>query len=268
MKNSILIFSFLSSFLLSGCNKTVTISELCDDNPKVCLTFTADTWCKVERKNLLVHYDLFNKFNTDDERYQVLLTLEKYESCMAIAAQIEHVKLKEKQENRIKNKDNAKKEIAKLVNESKQSTDPHMLYYRWSRFAESKAINQLLTLEGSNELETPELQLIFATYYTKRNPRKTLAYLFHALELYQPEDTINTEIFVSLSTLFTEKKEYKQTYIWLKILRLLEPKSESITEQNLANFAQQYQLNTALLNKVAKATLKKIQEGTFQAPSF
>lgn len=268
MKFPFLLFCSIGTLLLAGCDKTVTIKELCNKNLKVCKAFKADTWCKAERKDLLINYDAFNNSNEDSDRFAVLLQLEEYEKCMGIAAQIEHVKLKGKQENRKINLKNARKEINKLVNESKQSTEPHMLYYRWSRLSESKAISQLLSLEGSNALETPELQLIFATYYTKRNPQKTLNYLFHALELYAPNDKINTETFLSLSTIFTDKEEFKQAYIWLKVLILIEPENEIVSDVSLEGFAKQYQLNIALLNKVAAATLTKIQQGTFKAPQY
>lgn len=259
---------FIFLIFITGCNKKVTIKDLCKNNPTICQTLVADTWCKKERKNVLIHYDRFNRSYQDSDRYQVLLKLEDYRECMGVASQIEHVKLKFKQTKRINNTEQAKKEITKLVNESKQSQDPHMLFYRWSRFLEKKAINQLLILEGTPEIETPELQLIFATYYTKTDQHKTLSYLFHALELYKEGDDINIEMFKSLITIFTDKKEYKQAYIWLKVLNLYAPADKNSNEENLLSFQKHYQLRGDFLDKVANTTLNKIQEGTFVAPKF
>jgi hypothetical protein len=63
-----------------------------------------------------------------------------------------------------------------------------------------------LKFNEKNQLETPELQLNLANYYTKKDPNKTLSLLYHVLELTTMNDPINNEVFKSITTLFADKK--------------------------------------------------------------
>ena len=259
---------FLLPTLASCLNSEPTVNELCEKHQKICETFTADTWCKAERKKILFAYNDLTTTQDDAEKYKLLIRLEKYKECMSYASKIEHIKLKEKQTARIKNKENAIANIKALSKETVNSENPYILYYHWSRYLNENAIKKFIALEGSAQLETPELQFFLATYYTKTDPKKTLGLLYHALELYKVDDELNVEIFKSLITIFTNKEEYKQAYIWLKMLKLYHPEDKELSEDSLEKFEQLHRLDGAFLDKVAASTLEKIQQGKFESPKF
>lgn len=266
--NSKLILSALASLLLQACNSEQNITELCEENVAICAEFVADSWCKSERKKILLSYKSLNTQAIDFNKYNVLIALENYKECMSFAGKIEHIKLKEKRSVRLQNTENAIKKITALSNETKNSDDPYILYYHWSRYLEKTALHKFIKLEGSQALESPELQFFLATYYTKIDDKKTLGLLYHALELYKEGDKINPELLKSLITIFTDNEEYKQAYIWLKILELYIPSDKNINKNSLPNFAQFHRLDAAFLDKVAISTLSKIQSGQFTSPKF
>lgn len=265
LKTPLIVCSLISLF---GCNPDPTINELCETHAQVCDDFIADSWCKAQRKQILLGYHDLDKANTDVNKYRLLIKFEDYKECVSHAAKIEHIKLKEKQTYRLQNKEKALEKIKQLSEETQNSEDPYLLYYHWSRYLNKNALKKFTALEGSHQLETPELQFFLATYYTKIDDKKTLRLLYHALELYQDGDEINVELLKSLITIFTDKADYKKAYIWLKMLFLYQPDDKTINEDTLIHFAQLHRLDAEFLDKVAKTTLDKLESGQFKSPKL
>lgn len=262
------LFSLLSLILISACSKIPSMNDLCQLYPQVCADFTADSWCKAERKNTVYFHHLNNIEKQDKHQYDGLIALEDYRDCLNIAAKIEHINFKEKTTARINNKNKTIEYIENISNQTADTNEPYMLYYHWSRYLNKNALNKFIALEHAGELESPELQFFLATYYIKIDRQKTLGHLFHALELYQAGEQINVEIIKSIVSIFTDKKEYKQAYIWLKVLQEYNLLESSSSTESLNNYAMMYQLNQQFLDKVALATLEKINNGEFLAPKF
>lgn len=264
--NLLILLPFVS--VLWGCNPVPTVNELCELYQETCQAFTPDSWCKAERKSILLNTHAVANSEEGKNKYNLLLSYEKYKACMNKAAKIEHIKLKEKKAFRLQNEVHAQEQIEKLSNATKGDDNPYLLYYHWSRYLDNKALTKFLQYEKNGQLETPELQFFLATHYVKIDTHKTIGLLFHALELYQPGDDINIEIFKSLVSIFTDKKEYKKAYIWLKILELYSIENTNITPETLVQYAQGYNLNTERLNKIADITLEKITDGEFVSPKY
>lgn len=261
---------WLLPITLIGCDKAPTLAQLCEQNPDICYEFEEDNHCKRERLNNVIANVKFKATPQDQQKYELLISYEKYAACMGFAAQIEHIKLKEKRTVRVNNQIKAANRIKEISDETVNSSHPLFLYYHWTRYLDESALAKFLKLEGTAALETPESQLNLATYYAKRNQAKTLALLFHALELYQANEVINAEIFKSLTSIFTAKKEYKQGYIWLKVLNLyaMKNKEDNVDTISPQDYSQAYQLDGQFLDKVAQATLEKIEAGVFKKPNF
>ena len=257
---------------MSGCDNAPSMAEMCELDAQICLDIQEDNWCKKERKAMLMANTEMHLtkegYQKEGKTYDLLLSLETYADCMGLASQIEHIKLKEKKTKRTNNYLNAKKHIEEISEQHIDSEHPLILYFLWSRYQNTTALEDFLDMEGSAALESPEAQLHLATYYAKRDREKTLSLLFHALELYQEGEVVNYEIFKSIATIFTDKKEYKQAYIWLKVLNLYAPQDQELNEANLANYAQSFNLNATFLDQVANKTLEKINQGQFIAPRF
>jgi hypothetical protein len=253
-------------FTIMGCNKAPNFAELCEQNPEICLEFEEDSWCKRER--IVVGFaNLTHKQQVSEQhKFEQLIAYEGYEKCMEHASKIEHIKLKVKRTMRINNIIKAQKKIKDISLATKNSDHPDLLYFHWSRYLDERALNKFIALEGHALLEKPARQVYLASYYAKRDPTKTLRLLYHALELYKADEMIDTEIFKSISSIFADKKEYKQAYIWSKVLHLYDPQDENINEATLKNYSDGFALDATFLDKVAKSTLNKITSGQFTSP--
>ena len=265
MKNNCLIILTMV-FALWGCEQKQNLATLCENHPDICNEFESDSWCRSERIKVGFNNLAVQRENKDIDKYYLLLSYEDYAACMSHASKIEHIKYKNKKTIRTNNFVKAKQQIEYWSDNTKSSEHPELLYYHWTRYLNDKALQKFLALEGSKALESTESQFNLATYYTKRDPNKTIKILYRALELYQPSKPLNIEILKSLTTIFEDKKEYKQAYVWLKVLQLYSPDEKEISDDGLFRFKNQYDLDFKILDKVASITFDKIQDGEFTAP--
>jgi Protein of unknown function (DUF2989). len=256
------------TLLLTGCGDKVNLAQLCKENEKICNEFGQDSWCKRERIDVALNRIKVENNNLDTDKYNLLIAYEGYIKCMSLASQIQHIKLKEKTTLRKDNLMKAKANLSLLSEQSANSKHPHLLYYYWSRESNDLALKEFLQLEGSAILENSTAQFHLATYYIKRNTKKTLGLLYRALELHQPGTQLSPEILQTLATIFTQKKQYKQAYIWLRTYQLLLDKPDERIEANLTNYQQAKKLDADFLDEVASTTLDKIEAGEFTSPNY
>lgn len=264
----VIFYSTLLVLSLGSCDDRVNLSELCSDNKEICGEFGKDSWCKVERVNVALNRIKVKSNGLDADKYNLLIAYEGYIKCMSLASQIQHIKLKEKTTLRKNNLFKAKAKLSLLSEENSHSKHPHLLYYYWSRESNNLALDELLKLEGTSSLENSTAQYHLATYYIKRDANKTLGLLYHALELHQPGTDISPEILQTLATIFTKKRQYKQAYIWLRTYQLLQDKPDKMIEGSLNTFQLANKLDADFLDKVASATLAKIEAGKFTSPTY
>jgi hypothetical protein len=263
-----LLTLFFTLILIVGCDGTKSVAELCRDNPEICQEFGQDSWCKRERVGVaLARIDLKN-INKDPQKYNLLIAYEDYVDCMGLASQIEHIKLKEKTTMRKNNLFKAKAKLAELSDQTLNSDHPHLLYYHWTRGLNKNSLAQFLKLEGSAALENSLSQFQLATYYVKKDNKKTLRLLFHSLELHQPNQKLIPEVFETLATMFTNTNKPKQAYIWLKDNNLVTKKNDELIKQQLKQYQRAHSLDGKFLDDVASNTLTKIENGKFKAPKY
>ena len=260
------LVALLPIVALMACEQGPNFAELCNQHAEICEEFQEDTWCKRER--IAVGFaNLEHKLEaSDSNKYHQLIAYEGYEKCMAHASKIEHIKLKVKKTIRINNVLKARDKIKAISLATEHSEHPDLLFFHWSRYLNENSLNKFVALEGNELLEQPSRQVNLASYYAKRNPNKTLKLLYHALELYPSDAKLDTEIFKSIASIFADKKEYKQAYIWSRILHTYDPEDTDISDKTLQNYIDGYGLNGDFLNKVADTTLNKISSGKFVSP--
>ncbi|MGF1723407.1 DUF2989 domain-containing protein [Photobacterium nomapromontoriensis] len=253
-----------SILLLSGCfERHRSTDSLCEGYPQLCAdTNLNDGQCRLQRASLIwQRYDVY-KNPSDSEKFQELKFTYDYQKCLEYAARIEPTEFKERKTNRSRALINAYDSIKRLNTELAHSTDPDILYFRWSQ-GERAALRQFLRLEGSPSLETPDLQFGLASYYTAKDQEKTIRLLKHALELYQPNQVIKPEIIQSLATLSHQQGHTNTAYLWAKIGKEL---SIPVTSQaKLSTFYPMTTQQRETLDLKAEKIAEAIRDGQFNA---
>ncbi len=259
-------FSLIAGlFLLSGCENMFekSISDICDEYPQMCSDLNKDAWCRAEKSNIIKNRFLNFKQPQDSWKYELLMNFESYKKCITKAAQIEHIKLREKKSGRIVGLIAAEKELQRLARDTAESTDPQLLYYHWSRFGSEQHLDKFLEYRDSGLLETPELQIALATFYVKNDLDKTIQSLLHALELYQEDDEVDPEIFKSLANIFIKKENFSAAYTWGYIARKFEV--EELDLSQIETLVRQSGGNIDKLKDGAEGYFDNIESGVFRA---
>lgn len=250
------------SLLLTGCfERHRTTDSLCESYPELCTQLNVnDGQCRIQRTGLIwQRYDVL-KNPTDQEKFKELEATQKYIFCLEYAARIEPTELKDRKTIRMNALYDSYNNITRLNKELSLSTDPEIIYYRWSQ-GDEQAQQQFLALEGKKELETPDLQLALASYYISKDKDKTYQLLHHALSLYKKNETVNQDIIKSLATLSQQQKKLQEAYIWVLIANDMNmPVAKA---KNIANLFLLTEDEQKVLNKKALNILDNLQNGSY-----
>ncbi|OLQ75283.1 hypothetical protein BIT28_10145 [Photobacterium proteolyticum] len=254
----------VSLTLLSGCFERHRSTEsLCEKYPEICeSTNLNDGQCRLQRTNLIwQRYDV-QKNPVAEEKFKELKFTYDYQKCLEYAARIEPTELKERKTLRTRALINSYKSIARLSEELAKSDDPEIIYYRWSQ-GEKGALRQFLQLEGTPALETPELQLALATYYTDKDKAKTIQLLKHALELYERGQIIKPEIIQSLATLSHQTESITNAYLWARVGTELG--ASVVSQEKLISFYPMPDDERQAIDLQAQKISKALEKGNFRA---
>ncbi|MFA0521765.1 DUF2989 domain-containing protein, partial [Vibrio sp. 10N.222.55.E8] len=80
------------------------------------------------------------------------------------------------------------------------------------------ARRHFLQLEGTEALNTAEMQYALATFYTTRDYAKTLKLLNNALTLTH-DQPVNTEIFKSMASINHKLGHKEKAYVWAMVAK-------------------------------------------------
>lgn len=258
---------FALSFSLAGCDGFFkkSISDICSESSELCADLNEDSWCRAEKAKIIKarYKDVHSP--SDENTYRLLTYFESYKTCIDKAAQIEHIKLKEKKTDRVEGALAARSELKRLARETQDSDNPYLLYYHWSRFNRSDALEQFLSYQRTGELETPELQVALASHFVKFDRIKALEILEHALELYNEGDELDSEIFQSLATLYLKEEDIIRAYVWGSIAEELEG-STDVDLVQIESLIRSQKRSPSGLKKLALQYLEDIENGEFVRP--
>ncbi|MCY7294027.1 DUF2989 domain-containing protein [Alteromonas sp. a30] len=256
----------LGLLLISGCSEFFekSVADICEEHPQMCLNLNPDGWCRAEKSNIIKNKYQNFLIPDEDYKYKLLLNYEAYKACISKAAQIEHIKLKEKKTARVKALLATERELIALTRDTRDSDNPNLLFYHWSRFGSESHLEKFLSYRDIGLLETPDLQIALASYYVKFDQEKAITSLYHALELYQEGDEINPDIFKSLTNIFIKLEDYESAYKWGYIAREFD--ADNLDLPQIETLVIQSNGNVNAIKKTAKYYIKHIQSRDFVAP--
>lgn len=262
-----IVWFSLSLVLLAGCGaEQKTVAQICKDNPAICTDLNEDSHCNVQRAEVIFDRAAEAKLPSDKNKYKLLISFEKYSKCIELASGIEHIKLKEKTTSRVNGFLTSLKEIKRLTEETVSSDDPNLLQYHWSRHQSQSHLEKFLVAEKDKRLETPELQIALASYYMKRDVKKTIDILHHALSLYPADAAIDPEIYTALTTIHYTQRNYQLSLLWALIAE--EAGIERIEFARIKTELKELKIDADPIEALADDTLESIKLGQFKAPQI
>ncbi len=264
MKRTYWLLAGLASLTLTGCFEgNVTTEELCQKNPQLrCESLNMDDGqCRIPRTNLVWHR--FELLKDPSEANQVIEygLVAEYRKCLELASQITPIDQSALKRKRFDALVHSIDELDRIVNNLKGSNDPATLYFLWSQTGDDQARRQFLQMEGKPELNTAEMQYALATFYTNRDPQKTLTLLHNSLSM-SNEDNLKPEILKSLASINQGLGKKKQAYLWAMVAKRYDvPLADEQQLQRMFNFADPEKYEQ--LDDLAKSISKAIDKGNY-----
>ncbi|RYU71209.1 DUF2989 domain-containing protein [Aliivibrio finisterrensis] len=209
----------LATLLVSGCfDSKPTTEQLCEEHASLqCQQLNMrDGQCLNQREALILSRFEVLKSQSDLDKLKTIKATHEYQQCLTSAAQIEPITAKEIKTKRSEALLHTYDAIDALSLELQASTEPKVLFYRWTT-GDKKALREFLQLEGTKALESAELQYALATFYTQRDGNKTILILNHSLELLTEKDyenELHSIIIKSLASINHKEGNKKHAYIW------------------------------------------------------
>ncbi|WP_414827665.1 DUF2989 domain-containing protein [Alteromonas sp. H39] len=252
---------------LSACSDMFepTISEICQEQGAFCTDLNQDHQCRYEKAEIIRDRYYHQNEATDGHKYNLLLKFEDYLSCIEKAAHIEHKKFRDKEATRLKGVLTARKEIDRLSRETRQSSDPYLSYYQWSRYGHEDALQRFMHYSRTGQVTDPELLINLASIQVKDDLDATVNTLYKALSLYQNSEDVDEEIYATLVTIGMEKENYRMAYVWSGVLANY---NDNVNTSQQQAIAQQFELPVKVLNEVTDDITSALDSGEFDAQSL
>lgn len=251
--------------LLSGCGDLFapSIKSICEDHPQFCADLNTDGWCRAERSEIIRHRFNYKDDNSDRPKHQLLINYENYESCISKASQIEYIKYRDKEFARKEATVSINKALKQLQWQTKNSPDPYISHYQWSRFGYEEAKARFVAAAKQGVFTEPRYYTDLASILIADNPLAARDALFMALSQYaNVEQEVDGHITSMLMTLSMETENYRMAYVWTKVTNHF---AEAIDNSQLVALSSQYSLPTDILDRLAADITSAIEAREFNA---
>lgn len=260
-QKTIIIMS--AALILSGCFESRKNTEkLCIDNPSLrCESLNMDDGrCRVPRTDLVWHRFALLQQQTDAMFVKEYQLVAEYKKCLELAAQIKPLEQSKRKEQRFISLVHANDELVRITALLQQSSSPDVLYFLWTQLSDNQAKRRFLQLEGSPTLDTAQLQYALATFYTTRQPLKTIELLNRSLELTKPNE-INVDVITSLASINYRIDAREKAYIWATVAKRFDaPTADDTNFKLLYGFPEEkYQQ----LDHIAQQVYSAITSGNY-----
>lgn len=254
----------LFSLALVGCDHTGTPSarKICHDDPNVCANLNPGGWCNNSREHLIKSRWQYQKSASNKNRYLLLSALGKYQRCIAIIAQIEPTKNKQRKTARTEILLTIIKQIKDLETQVEHRTDLFSLYYRWSQMGDQKAKRLFVAKQNTPQMQDPILLWALATLYHQSNPQKSLDLMKHTLANYKKQRPLPVGILEGIAMQYMRLNHIDQAYIWSLVAEKVTGVKTNTEQFNLYRQFSDEQLD--LFQEKANHIAKLINKGRYK----
>ncbi|MFM2483572.1 DUF2989 domain-containing protein [Celerinatantimonas yamalensis] len=261
----VIVFTLIA--LTSGCDRSFvkSASQLCRDDSTICQDIPDEGWC-TDTRNTLVRARWHNKHqHSDKHRYLLLDALQHYQQCIAVAAQIEPLKHKERKTKRTETLLIITAQLKTLEQQMTTRHDLYSLFYRWSQLGDRQARQMFLNREDNPDMQDPTLKWALASLYSHNQPKKSLNLMLQALSGYTKEWPIPEHLIEEITTEYMRLNQYDKAYIWSLVLE----KTNKVNA-NLEQIKRYRRFNKAEIKAFedqAQQISEAIQERRYHAPA-
>ena len=219
-RNFVLITSFtiLGSFFgLFGCENDSKTSVICKNNPELCVDLHKDSWCLVEKTNLIKRrFDIKStQTQTDPQLYQLLVGLEQYSKCIELAAGVQHILSTHRTADRERAFVISTQNLLELQAFTKNMQTPLLAFYRWTRFQDYNAMQIALDAYKARLIDDNYVLGQLAEYFVKVDPAEAHN-IYRRLFLTVAPEQFNPDWLLAVASIHRQKQNFEFVYLFSK----------------------------------------------------
>lgn len=219
IKLAIKLSLVISTLMIWGCDqlKNDDIKSICEHSPEICADFHKIGECRFKRTTV-IRARYYDKIEPSEIHQQQLLSeLDEYESCLELTLFMESTRNKRRTKQRFENFLTTQALIKEELKESEGTQDPLLAYYLWTHHKDLNARKVFMKVASQKNVNDPNLLFKLAIIYAKDNPQEGLNQFYKALRVSDSLENISSSIFPMIMTIFYQKKQFEQAYIWALI---------------------------------------------------
>ncbi|WP_246616290.1 DUF2989 domain-containing protein, partial [Shewanella sairae] len=264
--NLVMFKSFLgvTAFLaLLGCEDSENTQVICNKNPELCADLHKDSWCRYEKGDLIRNRNKLKDIPVPSgkEIFEQLIYLEDYNKCIELASGVQHILHPERTNDRIKAFGLSSQSLSELQETTKDSADPHLAFYHWSRFNDTNAEKILFKAEKDGMVTDLYLQAQLGAYFLKSEPQRAKTLYASALNQ-STRQTFNPDWLLALATLYRSKNRPDMDY-WLSKTNI-ELTHANYSEGQLTAIIKGDKKLQTKLDKDAKVLAEQLNSGNYK----
>ncbi|WP_028115300.1 DUF2989 domain-containing protein [Ferrimonas senticii] len=169
--------------ILTGCDRTLNINEICAKHPALCVELQQNDLCLRARSDLIHGRHNYQQNPTVELQYQLLLDAERYHGCMDNAAQmVDRDHATAEQRNRGHWFQQAHQLLQQLKAETRDNPSPLLSLYHWLRDKDRAALARFLAAEQQGAISGKAALTLTANYFIDSDPNKALHYLTQLMD--------------------------------------------------------------------------------------
>ena len=268
------VISTVAILTISACNPSDqdSLVNICKSHPELCEDLHKSTDCRYKRSTLIRarYYDKIAP--TKEHTINLLDELSTYESCLELTLLMQFNQERGRKQQRIDNYFTTKKLMEDKLKETKDTQDPHVAYYLWTRFQDLNAKKIFLKAAKKKGNKDPDLLIKLAAIYAKESPQYSLNLFYKALRVSRSLDDIPNNVFTFILTIFYQNNRFEQAYIWAVIAEKVSDKDllpinfDLILQKGLRN-SKKLIHNEDALQETADTYYAQLTKGTFNSPT-
>ncbi|MCG9696663.1 DUF2989 domain-containing protein [Shewanella sp. Isolate11] len=247
---------------LIGCDKAENTAAICKKNPELCVDLHRDSWCKIEKDDLIKQRYLIKQQSTSAGKpvYQLLLNLEDYNKCVELASGVQHILHPERTNDRTRAYGLSSQTLAELRESTKDNQDPYLSFYHWTRLGDQQAQQRVIHQQQQGKITDPLILAQLAAYYQKFDIEKAKSIYLSLLETATPEQ-FDPNWLLGLASIYQQQQDFEKTFLYSKANLLMT--NNTASEQGMSQLIQGDKQLESFLTKQANQLVEHLNTGDY-----
>ncbi len=221
------LMAVTAAVLLSGCDRTPNVRDICLDNPALCADLNTSGWCRHDRAAIVHARYQYQTTGDDAHRFNELIKLEQYVDCMShINQMVSRTPGKSLEQDRSVFYLKGLAALDALQKATEDAAYPGLSLYHWARFNDSEALDRFLEAEAEGQVQDPFLMRLAGLYFSNINPEKAKHYLLNVVEADPQAARDDQELLSQLGFVLNELGQAKAAFLFTYLGQKQEPQTD------------------------------------------